>query len=129
MPRKFRGAILANEVLDAMPVERFVRRDTIQQLRVTFDDGRFEFVEAAAPDILVNAVNAIERDLGASLGDAYRSEVSLGLAPWIGDLLGRSSTGWCCCSTMGYLVSSTTQTSEAMAGCAVIFATTLTTIR
>jgi SAM-dependent MidA family methyltransferase len=45
-PAASRGVILANEVLDALPVERFVRRDTgVMQQCVTEGPRGFEFVE------------------------------------------------------------------------------------
>ncbi len=86
-PSTERRVVLANEVLDAMPVERFVRRDDgVSQVRVTADHAGFRFIEAPAPERLAAAVDAIERDLGSSLPDGYVSEVSLGLPAWIAAL-------------------------------------------
>ena len=43
---RHRGVVLANEVLDALPVERFVRRkDGVMQQRVASDGGRFVIIE------------------------------------------------------------------------------------
>jgi SAM-dependent MidA family methyltransferase len=87
VPDAHRGVIVANEVLDSMPVERFVRRDEgVMQLRVAVDDGRFAFVETAAPESLEQAVAAIERYLGSPLPDGYTSEVCLAIPPWIGGM-------------------------------------------
>ena len=53
LPREHVGVVIANEVLDALPVERFLRTETdVRQLRVVADDGRFCMVDAAAPDYL-----------------------------------------------------------------------------
>lgn len=87
VPDRHRGVLVANEVLDSMPVERFVRRDAgVMQLRVTADEGPFAFIEAPAPEILAQFVAAIERSLGAPLPDGYMSEVCLAIPPWIGGM-------------------------------------------
>jgi len=89
LPDEHRGIILANEVLDALPVERFARRgDDIMQICVADDDGQFVARETEAPAILTKAVLGIEEDLGARLGDGYVSEVSLAAPLWIEDLAG-----------------------------------------
>ncbi|MGA8206142.1 MAG: SAM-dependent methyltransferase [Woeseiaceae bacterium] len=87
MPESYSGIVVANEVLDAMPVERFVRRaDGIAQIRVTDAGGRFECVEGTAPDFLAAAVMAIEAELGRSLPAGYVSEVNTAAPAWIADL-------------------------------------------
>jgi len=87
MPASHRGVVLANEVLDALPVERFMRRNNgVYQLRVGDEVGEFVFVDEPAPDILADAVEAIERDIGRQLPDSYISEVSLAAPAWVGDV-------------------------------------------
>ena len=87
MPDAHRGVVVANEVLDALPVERFLRRSNgIFQLRVADETGEFVFVDEPAPQIVVNAVEAIERDIGGQLPDNYVSEVSLAAPAWLGDV-------------------------------------------
>jgi len=87
MPDSHRGVIVANEVLDALPVERFlIKEAAVRQLRVTDELGEFVFVDEAAPEILVNAVRAIERDIGAKLPTNYVSEISLSAPGWIADM-------------------------------------------
>jgi len=89
LPDEHRGVILANEVLDALPVERFVRRgDGIMQICVADDDGQFVAREIEAPTLLAKAVLGIEEDLGERLADGYVSEVSLAALPWVEDLAG-----------------------------------------
>lgn len=81
------GVIIANEVLDALPVERFVRiAEGIAQLRVVVDGDAFGVDQAPAPENLSRAVFAIEEALGEKLPDGYVSEVSLGLPGWISAL-------------------------------------------
>jgi SAM-dependent MidA family methyltransferase len=87
MPDTHRGIVLANELLDALPVERFMRRsDGVYQLRVVDEGGEFVFVDEPAPDVLATAVDSIERDIGERLPDNYVSEVSLAAPAWLRDV-------------------------------------------
>lgn len=85
LPQKpMRGVVLANEVLDAMPVERFrIEGATVQQARVTWRDDQLVETFQSAPERLVDAVHHIEADLGDRFADGYRSEVNLTLRPWL----------------------------------------------
>ena len=88
IPDAHRGVVLANEVLDALPVERFIRRSGgVYQLRVCDEDGEFVFVDEPAPGVLAQAVAAIESDIGARLPDDYISEVSLAAPAWLADVV------------------------------------------
>jgi SAM-dependent MidA family methyltransferase len=87
-PAEFSGVILANEVADALPVERFTKSgNLLKQDRVTVINGNFRWHQVDAPGLLVEAVDDIEKSIGWTLPDNYRSEVCLALAPWIGDLV------------------------------------------
>jgi SAM-dependent MidA family methyltransferase len=95
LPESFSGAVVANEVLDALPIERFVKRNgQVFQLAVTVSDGEFVWEELPAPDILRTAVQDIESDLGMALPDDYLSEVSLGVDEWLGNLAGCLEQGF-----------------------------------
>ena len=94
MPESHRGVVVANEVLDALPVERFMRRNSgVYQLRVAEEGGEFVFVDEPAPALLVQAVEAIERDIGAALPENYVSEVSLAAPAWLADVAGMLEQG------------------------------------
>ncbi len=87
LPAGFRGVFVANEVADALPVERFIKVDgEVAQLRVALDESGFVWRVATAPEWLTAGVRAIEKDLGSELPDGYQSEFSPGLQGWIGDL-------------------------------------------
>ena len=89
LPKGFEGVIVANEVLDALPVERFARRSTgVFQQCVSTDGNKFVWTEKAAPDHLAAAVEAIEADIGQALPEGYKSEVSTAATSWIADLAG-----------------------------------------
>ncbi len=93
LPEAHRGVVIANEVLDALPVERFVRRESIRQLRVEEQGGDFCFVEDEAPPLLRDAVFEIEDDLKRALERGYTSEVSLGAPEWVADVVGALESG------------------------------------
>jgi SAM-dependent MidA family methyltransferase len=78
------GVILANELLDAMPVHRFrVAPAGLEECFVGLVDGRLveQWRPATAPGLI-----DVGKRLLAPLGDlaiGYRSEVNLRLAPWL----------------------------------------------
>ena len=87
LPRAFRGVVVANELADALPVERFLRTaDGVDELRVARDGERFRWQRRPAGAVLAGAVAAIEADLGRCLPDGYVSEVSPALAGWLAEL-------------------------------------------
>ena len=89
LPRDFNGVIVANEVLDALPIERFVRRASgVYQLCVSTDCGELVWTETIAPARLAAAVASIEADIGQALPEGFTSEVSLANTSWIADLAG-----------------------------------------
>lgn len=87
VPDDHRGVIVANEVLDSMPVERFVRRqEGVMQQRVTATGSGFAFIEALAPPNLAQYVANVEKSLSHELPEGYASEVCLATGPWIGGM-------------------------------------------
>ena len=84
LPEEFRGVVLANEVLDALPVQRFrIRGEQVTSLGVTWQLGRLDWSETHADAELEAAVRRIEANIGERLPDGYTSEINLRLAPWI----------------------------------------------
>lgn len=85
LPDAFDGVVVANEVLDALVVERFVVRDQrVRALGVAVDDaGALHWVEREAGPELERAVRAIEVDTALALPDGYVSEINLGLGAWL----------------------------------------------
>ena len=101
--RNMRGVVLANEVLDAMPVERFVLHARpggidVRALGVglaSTDEGetRFEWRETSPSAELMHAVADIIEALPAPLPDGYVSEVCLSFQPWIASLAAQLEEG------------------------------------
>ena len=86
-PENHTGVTIANEVLDAQPVERFIRTGTgVEQLRIVAEGKSFGIIQSPAPENLSKAVLAIEEELGERLPAGYVSEVSLGLPGWVSTL-------------------------------------------
>jgi SAM-dependent MidA family methyltransferase len=88
LPLGLRGVVLANEVLDAMPVHRFRTGPGGKPLEVFVTDCGGTLTEAAAPVRsagLTAAVEAIQRD-GLAQAPDYSSEINLRAAPWLAAL-------------------------------------------
>ena len=84
LPEKLRGVILANEVLDALPVQRFsIRGAQVNAIGVTWQLGALDWSEVRADAHLEAAVRALEAEIGERLPDGYRSEINLRLEPWM----------------------------------------------
>lgn len=82
----FNGVVLANELLDAMPVERFyMEGDAVKQWCVSWSDTEQAFVTPTipAPDTLQQQVLHIQDYLGQAFSDGYESELSLAHAAWL----------------------------------------------
>lgn len=95
MPKKFAGVVIANEVVDAFPVERFLMRDgNVLQSRVAVVGEHLIWTYAEAPDRIVHAVRDIERDLGCAFADGYTSEISLAARNWVSELAASITAGF-----------------------------------
>lgn len=82
----FRGVVLANEVLDAMPVQRFhCETAGLQEMRVdnaSTGEGFTWSLQPAGAE-LRRVLDAIQRDLGYELPAGYTSEWNPSLGPWL----------------------------------------------
>lgn len=84
LPNAFAGVVIANEVLDALPVERFQVSDgALQQLCV---NEKLSVETRPANSELIKSVAAIEADIGSPLPEGYESTVCMLQAPWIASL-------------------------------------------
>lgn len=89
----FCGVMLANELLDAMPVDRFRwQGGEVQSANVVSSDEGFEQVFGPADEGVTAAVSAVIEHLSEPLPDAYESELNLSLSPWlsaVGDVMSK----------------------------------------
>jgi SAM-dependent MidA family methyltransferase len=96
--RPLRGVVLANEVLDAMPVSRFLLRgppgrQRVRALGVAVAGEGFAWRELDPPAELEHAVIAVIETLPAPLPDGYVSEICLAFQPWLSSLAARLEEG------------------------------------
>ncbi|MBI2993151.1 MAG: SAM-dependent methyltransferase [Gammaproteobacteria bacterium] len=89
-----RGVILANEVLDAIPVCRVrLSGRRVMEMRIAWEGARFEWRCLPADAELDGAVQDIVRDLGAPLPDGYVTEVNMSLRALIERWAGALTVG------------------------------------
>ena len=84
LPEQLRGVVLANEVLDAMPVHRFRIGAAGEPLEVfvTAADGVLSEVEAPVRSPRLAAALAALQAAGLAQAPGYASEINLRLPPW-----------------------------------------------
>ncbi len=90
--RRVRGVMLANELLDAMPVHRVAMAEgRLVELHVgNGTDGRLEEVEGAAAPALAERL----AELGVTLGEGRKAEINLGLGEWMRRAAGALEDGY-----------------------------------
>ncbi len=82
--RGFTGLVIANELLDAMPVHRVIAGRDAEEY-VCWRDGRFSLTEGPLSDVHLDLrVDALYRELGREHFTAgYRIEINLAMEAWI----------------------------------------------
>jgi len=90
LPTDFDGIVLANEVLDAMPVHILSKQGDWVELGVGYQAQRLAWLPLAAEAATLDTMRAIEahrmeRGLGA-LPQDYSSELNLNYRPWMASL-------------------------------------------
>ncbi len=80
----FRGVILGNEVLDALPVERFrITAQGPRRLMVVWTDAGLACIEGEEDSSVTAAVAQIEAEIGGPLPEGYTSEYVPWLKEWL----------------------------------------------
>jgi len=92
---EFNGVIVANELLDAMPVNLFQwHNNNINELFVTVTDNQFQLQPGEPISAnLSQAVTHIQNDLPEPLPQAYTSEVNLLLQAWFASITEKLQKG------------------------------------
>ncbi len=104
LPRAFSGVLVANEVMDALPVHRFqVRADgAIAEILVRpLADGWEEVAADPVSPGLAAAVRALHAQ-GLAREPGYASEINMRLGPWIRALAGSLTRGLMLLIDYGY---------------------------
>ena len=94
-PADWRGVLLANEVLDALPCEAFaLRAGGIVERGVGLGpDGRFAWRERPAPAQIEAEVRRVLADLPEPVEPGYSSELCRRVGPWIAEVTARLTQG------------------------------------
>lgn len=82
LPSLFNGVILANEVLDAMPVHKFKIDNGIQEYYVDWQNEKLSWALLPGSDSCRNAV----QKLNIEFEEGYESEINVVLPAWINSL-------------------------------------------
>lgn len=89
-PETFAGVVVANELLDAMPVQLFEWQANaeaeLQEMGVTWVDGQFAWAPRPADAVLTETVTALRNRLGpegAQWHSPYRSEICPAQQAWM----------------------------------------------
>lgn len=87
-PPGFRGLVLANELLDALPVERFkAATDDVRLLHVTWRNDRFDWTDGPA------TVAVRQRAAPLRLAPGYVSEIGFAAEAWVRSIAERLRAG------------------------------------
>ncbi|HEX4299650.1 MAG TPA: SAM-dependent methyltransferase [Gammaproteobacteria bacterium] len=87
LPERFSGVIVGNEVLDALPVERFLKRPGgFDEYCVRAEGESLAWSTRAAGEQLAATLAAFETTLPEPLKPGYVSEFNLGLMPLVSSL-------------------------------------------
>ena len=91
LPESFEGVLIANELLDALPVHQVVMRtDGLREVYVTTNDQRLTTMEG--PPSTPALAEYLAR-LGVTLEPGWRVEINLRAVEWIGDAARRLRRG------------------------------------
>ncbi|VAW69307.1 SAM-dependent methyltransferase, MidA [hydrothermal vent metagenome] len=79
------GIVIANEVIDAMPVKRFVlKQGAVQMLGVEVLQQQLQLVYRDADDVLLNKIAALMTEIPhLNKQPEYQSEINMNINPWI----------------------------------------------
>ncbi len=81
LPDNFNGIVLANEVLDAMPVNLVKKNKGWFELGVGFDGERFVWKHLPGASEAVRSIEILEKKFGP-YNDGYTTEINLNYSPW-----------------------------------------------
>ena len=99
----WQGVLIANEVLDALTVERFrMGKEGVEQLCVVEQDGQFTWASRQAPERLKLAVEQVMAELETGLQPGYRSEINLDTAHWLHAITSQMERGLALFIDYGY---------------------------
>jgi SAM-dependent MidA family methyltransferase len=102
--QSWRGVLFANEVLDALPTTRFALAagEVMEEHVALSPDGALTSRLRPADALVAGAVRHLERSLGASFAEGYRSEILPQLPYWMQAVIGTLDAGLALFIDYGY---------------------------
>lgn len=85
LPEHFDGLVVANEVLDAMPVHVLYKHQQWYELGVTRQSGQLVWCQIVDNSKAVERMSQLEVELGG-LPENYRTEINMNYQPWLAAL-------------------------------------------
>jgi len=80
----FRGVVLGNELIDAMPVQRFVIEDgEVYEQVVSVQEDGLQLISQPADETLTSRVRTLETQLDSPFAEGYESEVNAAGDAWL----------------------------------------------
>ncbi len=99
----WQGVLLANEVVDALPVELFTKREgSLQQMFVKANDSGFDWHFAPPAHALEDMIRKRLDDVLEELPEGYRSEINVSLHSWLSGLTETMTSGCALLIDYGY---------------------------
>ena len=99
----WQGVLIANEVLDALAVERFrIAENGVEQLCVTQQNDQFAWASRKAPVKLQQAVEHIMAGIETGFRTGYRSEINPHTADWLSAITRQMKRGLALFIDYGY---------------------------
>lgn len=104
LPAAIHGMLIANELLDAMPVRQFVRTAAgVSEAHVSVVNDQLQLISQATQDTrLLDRVKQIENVLGERLPAGYTSEVNFAAEDWLAQLANKLQQGVALLIDYGY---------------------------
>ncbi len=82
LPEEFDGIVLANEVLDAMPVHILSKQEEWLERGIGYDGQGFTWQTFTPKQRVIDSIRSIESRLG-DFAEGYRCELNLNYGPWL----------------------------------------------
>jgi len=82
LPQEYDGIVLANEVLDAMPVHILSKQEEWLERGIGYDGQSFIWNTFTPKQAVIDSIRSIEARLG-DFAEGYRSELNLNFGPWL----------------------------------------------
>jgi SAM-dependent MidA family methyltransferase len=104
LPTSFTGVVIANELLDAMPIQIFKKKNqSIVERHVAFQDDQFIWVDDTPVNSrLESRLSKIEKNINGEFSENYQSEVNFAAEDWLSSINAILDKGYILLIDYGY---------------------------